>query len=136
MGRADHIYCCGPDSYMDAVIAAALQNNVDEEQCHREYFTVPERPDYENYDFILHLSESDKTIAVPAHLSAADALNAEGYAVDVKCADGLCGVCQCDYSAGEVEHRDLVLSAKQQATRLILCQSRAAKKDGVITITL
>ena len=136
MGRADHIYCCGPDSYMDAVISAALQNNVDEEQCHREYFTVPERPDYENYDFILHLSESDKTIAVPAHLSAADALNAEGYAVDVKCADGLCGVCQCDYSAGEVEHRDLVLSAKQQATRLILCQSRAAKKDGVITITL
>ena len=136
MGQYDHIYCCGPDAYMEAVILAAQQNGVDEERCHREYFSVPERPDFENHDFLLHLSKSQKTIEVSSNETAADALNRHGYMIDVKCADGLCGVCQCDYSAGDVEHRDLVLSTKQRETKIILCQSRAVDKKGIITIDL
>jgi len=59
-----------------------------------------------------------------------------GVHVDVKCADGLCGVCKCTVTDGEVEHRDFVLSQAQRQTTMILCQSRAADPDGEITIRI
>ncbi|MGB2210246.1 MAG: 2Fe-2S iron-sulfur cluster-binding protein, partial [Candidatus Puniceispirillaceae bacterium] len=59
-----------------------------------------------------------------------------GFAIDVKCADGLCGVCQCSIISGAVEHRDFVLSKSQQKTRMILCQSRAKTEDSEIEIEL
>ena len=134
--KAAHLYICGPDAYMSALHDTALAAGFDDEQIHIEYFTVPEAPDYINHPFKLKLTRSDQVIDVAADESAADALIANGYAVDVKCADGLCGVCQCHYSAGTVEHRDYVLSKKMRANQLILCQSRAAEKDAVIEIDL
>ena len=59
-----------------------------------------------------------------------------GVHLDVKCADGLCGVCKCGLVSGAVEHRDFVLSKAQRETAVILCQSRAAEKDGVIAVDL
>ena len=38
--------------------------------------------------------------------------------------------------AGEVEHRDFVLSERQREDSIILCQSRAADENGVIEIDL
>jgi hypothetical protein len=38
--------------------------------------------------------------------------------------------------SGDVEHRDFVLSKAQRADTIILCQSRAAEKDGVLEIDL
>ena len=59
-----------------------------------------------------------------------------GVHIDVKCSDGICGVCKCGVVSGEVEHRDFVLSNKQRETSLILCQSRAAKAGGILEIDL
>ena len=73
---------------------------------------------------------------IPADQSATDVLVAAGVAVDVKCSDGLCGVCKCRLVSGDVEHRDFVLSAKQRETAIILCQSRAKEPDGMIEIDL
>jgi ferredoxin len=56
--------------------------------------------------------------------------------VDVKCADGLCGVCKCRLLSGEVEHRDFVLSSAQRETTVILCQSRAAEAGGVLKLDI
>ena len=61
-------------------------------------------------------------------------MQSQGIAVDLKCSDGICGVCKCDLIDGEVEHRDFVLSKAQRQTSIIPCQSRAAKPGGVITI--
>jgi ferredoxin len=54
----------------------------------------------------------------------------------VKCSDGICGVCKCGLVDGAVEHRDFVLSKAQREGNIILCQSRAADKDGIVTIDL
>ena len=59
-----------------------------------------------------------------------------GVHVDVKCSDGICGVCKCRLVSGDVEHRDFVLSKSQRAGNIILCQSRAADPGGVIEIDL
>ncbi len=131
-----HLYTCGPDRYMSAVLEAGERNGWPDNALHREYFSVPETPDYENHDFTVKLARSGKAIKVAADQTAAEALLAAGVHVDVKCSDGLCGVCKCGLLKGEVEHRDFVLSKAQREESLILCQSRAAQADGVIEIDL
>jgi ferredoxin-NADP reductase/ferredoxin len=130
-----HIYTCGPDAYMAAVMAAAEANGFPQEAQHLEYFAVPEQPARENHPFILELRDG-RQIAVTANQSASDALIAAGVHVDVKCSDGLCGVCKCGVVSGELDHRDFVLSKAQRETAMILCQSRAAEPDGVLKLAL
>ncbi|TMV10046.1 reductive dehalogenase [Ruegeria sediminis] len=131
-----HVYTCGPDRYMDGVIQAAERQGFPEEARHLEYFSVPEQPDYLNRPFTLKLARSGRALAVPEDKDAAQVLNEAGIHVDVKCSDGICGVCKCGLISGEVEHRDFVLSKKQRERAIILCQSRAATENGVIEIDL
>ncbi len=131
-----HLYTCGPDRFMSAVMDAGAGREWPEEALHLEYFSVPEAPDYENYDFTLKLARSDREIEVKADQAATDALLAAGIHVDVKCSDGICGVCKCGVLSGEVEHRDYVLSKAQREDSMILCQSRATEENGLLEIDL
>ncbi len=131
-----HVYTCGPDRYISGVISAAESLGFPEEARHLEYFSVPELPDYENHEFTLKLAKSGREFKVPADKSATDVLTENGISIDVKCSDGLCGVCKCGLIAGEVEHRDFVLSGKQREKEIILCQSRSAKSGGTVEIDL
>jgi ferredoxin-NADP reductase/ferredoxin len=133
--EGSHVYTCGPDAYMQAVMDNATTANIPEEHRHLEYFSTPEVPEYVNHPFTLRLS-SGREIAVPADQSASDALVAAGISVDIKCSDGICGVCKCGVTSGAIEHRDFVLSAKQRTGAMILCQSRAAEANGTVEIDL
>ncbi len=134
-GYADgwHVYTCGPDRYMTGVMDAAERQGFPEEARHLEYFSVPEQPEYVNHIFRVKLARDGRVFEVPEDQSISDVLLAHGVPVDVKCADGICGVCKCGYQ-GEVEHRDFVLSKAQREGEIITCQSRAAA--GVEEITL
>ena len=131
-----HLYTCGAERYMNSVLEAAKVSGFPEDATHLEYFSVPETPDYVNHPFTLKIANSDKTFTVSEEKSAAEVLNENGYAIDIKCSDGLCGVCSCSLVSGNVEHRDFVLSKYQRENTIILCQSRADAKDGVIEIDL
>lgn len=131
-----HVYTCGPDRYMNGVIEAATRQGFPDEARHLEYFSVPEQPEYENHPFQIGLAKSGKILTVPADKTIADILIENGIAVDVKCSDGICGVCKCGLVSGDVEHRDFVLSNKQRETSIITCQSRAADPDGEIELDL
>ena len=131
-----HVYTCGPDVYMASVMTAATENGFPDDSRHLEYFSVPEQPEYENFDFTFKLAKSGRVVQVPAGTIPSDALLAAGVSVDVKCADGLCGVCKCGVVSGEVQHRDFVLSNKERETQMIVCQSRAAQKDGEIILDI
>ncbi|SDZ47644.1 reductive dehalogenase [Jannaschia faecimaris] len=131
-----HVYVCGAERYMAAVMAAAAAAGVPEEARHLEYFNVPDLPPYENHPFILRLIRSGREIAVPADQTATDVLAQKGVHVDVKCSDGICGVCKCGLISGTVEHRDFVLSKAQRESAIILCQSRAAQPGGIVEIDL
>jgi len=131
-----HIYSCGPDAYMSAIMDAATQAGFPENARHLEYFSVPEQPDYENHAFSLKLARSGRLVSVGRDQAATDALLAAGVRVDVKCSDGLCGVCKCRVISGQVEHRDFVLSNKDRESQMILCQSRARDPDDIIEIDL
>jgi len=131
-----HVYTCGPDRYMGSVIEAAERQGFPEEAQHLEYFSVPEVPEYENHAFTLTLARSGRSFQVPADKTATDVLAENGIHIDVKCSDGICGVCKCGLVSGAVEHRDFVLSKAQRAHSIILCQSRAAEPGGEIVVDL
>jgi reductive dehalogenase len=131
-----HVYTCGPDRYMEGVVQAAARQGFPEDARHLEYFSVPEQPDYVNHPFTVTLAKSGKELAVSAEETLSDVLLANGIAVDVKCSDGICGVCKCGLIEGEVEHRDYVLSNKQRESEIITCQSRATDAEGHIVIDL
>lgn len=132
----NHLYTCGPDRYMQSVTDAAIASNYPEESIHSEYFSVPETPDYVNYPFTLKLVKSGKQFEIPSDKSATDVLTENGIDINVKCSDGLCGVCKCGLIKGDAEHRDFVLSGKQRQTEIILCQSRALEDRGVLEVDL
>jgi ferredoxin len=132
----DHLYTCGPDRYMDAVITGAQQLGWPEESLHREYFSAPEAPEYKNHPFSIMLQRSGRRVEVSAEQDAARALIEAGVHVNLKCSDGICGVCKCQVLSGDVEHRDFVLSAAQRREAMILCQSRAAQAGGEIVLDL
>jgi ferredoxin len=134
--KGAHVYTCGADRYMSAVMAAVETAGVPEDARHLEYFSVPEVPAYENFDFTLRLARSGRDLLVPADKTATDVLAENGIHVDVKCSDGICGVCKCGLVSGDVEHRDFVLSKAQRKDAIILCQSRAVQAGGVIEIDL
>lgn len=133
--RGSHVYTCGPDTYMQAVMDSAIASDIPDAQRHLEYFSTPELPEYVNHPFTLRL-KSGREIPVPVDQSAADALIAAGLPVDIKCSDGICGVCKCGVLKGAVEHRDFVLSAAQREEAMILCQSRAATPNATLEIDL
>ena len=134
--QGHHLYTCGPDRYMSSVLEAGSRAGWDEDAMHREYFTVPETPEWVNHEFTVKLAKSAQEFVVPVEKSVSDVLNENGFSVDVKCSDGLCGVCKCGLVSGDVEHRDYVLSKKQRQNSVILCQSRAASRNGVMEIDL
>ena len=131
-----HLYACGSDRYMNAVFEEAGLKGWPEERLSREYFSVPEEPERENYPFAIELADSGRVIEVSAAESAIDALAAAGFPVETKCSDGLCGVCAAHYTDGEVDHRDYVLSARERKERILLCCSRAQDANGTIRIEL
>jgi reductive dehalogenase len=130
-----HVYTCGPDRYMASVIDAATRAGFPDDARHLEYFSVPEQPAYENHPFTLHLTDG-RSFVIPVEKTATDVLAENDVHVDVKCSDGICGVCKCKLVKGKVEHRDFVLSANQRKNAIVLCQSRAADPGGEITIEL
>lgn len=132
----DQLYTCGPSAFMDAVFESADQRGWPEECLHREYFTLPEEIEYENSAFTVKLASCDREVAIPADKSAADVLVAAGVPIEMKCSDGLCGTCIAEYSHGNVEHRDYVLSNDQRKTKLTLCCSRASDANGQIVLKL
>ena len=130
------LYTCGSDRYMNSVFEQATNRGWPEDSLLREYFVVPEPPERENHPFVLELAHSGRKIEVPADRTALEALADTGIHIDTKCSDGICGVCEVRYLAGEVEHRDYVLAARDRKEKMLVCCSRAAEKDGTITIDL
>jgi reductive dehalogenase len=131
-----HVYTCGPDRYMEGVIETATRLGFPEEARHLEYFAIPEQPDYVNHAFTVTLAKSGKQFEIPEDKKITDVLLDAGVHVDMKCDDGICGVCKCGVTSGAVEHRDYVLSKSQQDGQIILCQSRAASGETELVLDL
>jgi ferredoxin-NADP reductase len=121
------VYCCGPAPLLDAV----------EQRCaawppgtlHVERFApldagAPLRADA----FEVELARSGVTMTVPPDRSVLETLEAAGAAPLSSCREGTCGTCETGVLAGEVDHRDSLLTEDEREAHdtMFPCVSRSA----------
>lgn len=119
---AEHtaVYCCGPDGLMRAVEEALPEGA----SAHLERFT-PRASTAGDSGFEVELRRSGRTVTVAADSTVLAAVRAELPGTAYSCEQGFCGTCQQRVLAGEVEHRDELLTDAERAGSMLICVSRA-----------
>ncbi len=126
-GESELVYCCGPESLLSAV----------EERCaswpagalHLERFSPKAQGKrLRTAGFEVELAGSGLTLTVPPDKSVLQVLEDAGVDVLSSCTEGTCGTCETVVLAGEVDHRDSLLTAEERAANdvMFVCVSRAA----------
>lgn len=120
-----HLYCCGPEMFMDTVREMASQRGWPLARIHTERFGVDVLQAGEAFD--VALSVSQKVITVAPGRSLLQELEGQGIAVPNLCRQGFCGECRIDVTAGVPLHRDHYLQEQERAANdsLMSCVSRA-----------
>jgi ferredoxin-NADP reductase len=120
------IYSCGPGPLLDALAERTADRP---ERLHVERFAPiqPAEP-VERRGFDIELASSGRLLAVSSEESILDVLLDNDIYIDSSCEEGTCGSCETRVIAGDVDHRDAVLSAAERAkaASLMVCVSRAA----------
>jgi vanillate O-demethylase ferredoxin subunit len=131
-----HLYVCGPQGFMDAVLATARRQGWPEAQLHWESFGADVAPRQGDRAFTLVLARSGLTVPVAADCSALAALAAAGVFVASSCEQGVCGTCLTRVLEGRPDHRDQYLTADEQAagTQFTPCCSRSHDERLVIDL--
>jgi ferredoxin-NADP reductase len=127
------LYTCGPVPMLEAVKRAWQAAGRPAADLRFETFGSSGR--LPTQAFTVRIPRRDLSITVPAECSLLEALEAAGVETLSDCKRGECGLCALDVLAvdGEVDHRDVFLSAheKEASTRICACVSRAV---GTLTI--
>lgn len=123
-----HLYVCGPQGFMDHVIATARAHGWPDDHLHFEYFAAPApQADAPAGSFEVCVPSRGVVAHVPPDRSVAQTLLAHGVPVALSCEQGICGSCLMRVLEGQPEHRDLFLSDAEKAAndRILPCCSRA-----------
>lgn len=129
------IYACGPETLLDAV--ADKSQSWPEGSVHFERFNAktPDGPAL-NSSFEVELALTGHTITVQPGESVLDAVTARGIQVLSSCREGICGTCETRVLDGNVEHRDSLLTTKEQEANdtMMICVSRATSTRLVLEL--
>lgn len=128
------IYACGPARMIDALQACCA--HWPEDSLRVEHFSSTLGaldPDREQ-PFTVELKDSGLTLDVPATQTLLQALRCANIDVQSDCEEGLCGSCEVRVLAGDVDHRDVVLTrAERDANdRMMSCCSRAMRGGKIV----
>jgi len=121
----DHLYVCGPQPLIDAVIAAATAAGIPSDRVHWEQFAAAPAP---GGAFTVVLARSGTELRVEAGSSILQAIEASNAAdVECLCREGVCGTCETRILEGQAEHFDQYLSDEEKAAQqtVMICVSRA-----------
>lgn len=118
-GNAAHVYCCGPDGFMQAVKAHYAE--LPEACWHQEHFAGGALSVAAEQGYRLVLSASGREIEVAAGQRLIDALRANGVACETVCEQGVCGSCVVGWQDGRPRHQDECLTDEDRQSYVALC---------------
>ncbi len=134
LGPGEQVYACGPAGLLDAVVAhlgVAAEGTL-----HLERFAPAdaEALQAEGEAFTVTLDRSGLELVIPAGKSILDVMEELGLPVISSCREGTCGTCETAVLAGQVEHRDSILSDSERAANdtMMICCSRGIGRGLVI----
>ncbi|MDH0744858.1 PDR/VanB family oxidoreductase [Pseudomonas sp. GD03842] len=128
------LYCCGPQGMVDEF--DRLTQGRPEGNTHRERFSATTDALQPGDSFRVTLQRSGMTLTVPAELSLLQVCEAAGVDVAYSCEEGVCGACEVRVLAGQVEHRDTVLTPgqRQRSESMMICCSRGVGEGLVLDL--
>ena len=131
-----HLYVCGPQGFMDAVLATARVAGWPEAQLHWEYFAATPSDTGADRAFEVQLGRNGRVVVVPAGTTVVKALAAAGVELPTSCEQGVCGTCLTRVIDGEPDHRDQYLTPEEQAAcdQFLPCCSRAKSARLVLEL--
>jgi ferredoxin-NADP reductase len=132
-----HLYCCGPGPMLSAFEQACEELGYS--NCHVERFAaIPSAEKSASADgaYSVELRRSGKMLQVPSGGSLLDVLLDAGVSHDFSCREGVCGACETKVLAGEVDHRDSILSKAERAENkcMMVCVSGCKRGPLVLDI--
>lgn len=132
MGTA--VCACGPAMMLDALTLISEQYpNV---SLSVERFAAVQKVYQKNQSFDVELVRSKKTIHVTENQTILEAVRDSGISIYSSCESGICGTCETAVIAGEIEHRDSILTDSEKALgkSMMICVSRCT--SGVVKLDL
>jgi ferredoxin-NADP reductase len=133
--RETHLYCCGPAPMLAAFEAACAELGY--ANVHIERFSADVAPAAPNAaGYVVELARSGKALRVEPGESLLSVVRSAGIAVDFSCEEGICGACETRVLAGDVVHRDCILSEAERSTgrSMMLCVSGCASERLVLDL--
>jgi phthalate 4,5-dioxygenase reductase component len=130
--KGAHVYCCGPRGLMEQV--RDMTGHWSKAAVHFEDFGTARSSGVADAAFTIRLARSGVALDVPAGKSILEVLRANGREIASSCESGSCGTCRTRLLAGDVDHRDWVLSEAERAAEIMVCVSRA--RSGELTLDL
>ncbi len=122
------VYACGPAPMLTAIRSALVGR--DDIELHFERFAAA--PVVDGRPFQATVKSNGETVDVKADETLLAALRRAGIEAPYSCQQGFCGTCRTRVLAGEVEHRDTLLTEPERAAGMILtCVSRAARESSL-----
>ncbi|QHE75544.1 PDR/VanB family oxidoreductase [Hydrogenophaga sp. PBL-H3] len=121
-----HFYGCGPGPMLDAFQKAC--DGLGYTHVHLERFAAVEpvgTPTFNANGCTVELRRSQRIIQVPAGSTILDAMMDAGIIPSYSCKEGICGACETKVLAGEVDHRDSILTQQERAANksMMICVS-------------
>jgi vanillate O-demethylase ferredoxin subunit len=131
-----HLYVCGPQGFMDAVLGTARAQGWPEARLHFEFFSAAPADTSGDGSFELEVASSGRVIVVQPDQTALQALQDAGLDIPMSCEQGVCGTCLTGVKAGTPEHRDHYLTPEEQAAndQFLPCCSRARSARLVLDL--
>lgn len=128
-----HIYVCGPQGMIDAVIALGKEKGWERDHIHFELFITAAAKEGDQ-PFELELRQSGLTFTIPADKTILEVLEEAGEDPMYDCNRGECGVCTAEVLEGVPDHRDYFLTDKEKAGGKIIqiCISRSKSPKLVL----
>jgi len=126
------VYCCGPQSLMDAVGKATL--NWATKKIRYETFT-PRTLDGSDLPFNIKIASTGQSFHVNSTTTILETLHQNGIRHPFSCEVGLCRTCVTGYQTGEVQHRDQdALSNEERKHNLTICVSRCDSDELILDL--
>ncbi|WP_217196423.1 PDR/VanB family oxidoreductase [Streptomyces buecherae] len=121
------VYCCGPDGLMDAV-AELCAADPPGGGLHMERFAPGGARHRGGVDtaFEVELRRTGTTVSVGPKTSVLTAIREQALPdLAYSCAQGFCGTCLQRVVAGDIDHRDELLTDAERDDQMLICVSRA-----------
>jgi ferredoxin-NADP reductase len=121
------VYCCGPPAMLTAVQGVSEQHPNLTLHVERFAAAADEAVRADDGAFEVELARTGRTIMVGEDRSVLDAVLEVAPDTPFSCTSGFCGTCETKVLAGQVDHRDDLLTDGERAanTTMMICVSRA-----------